>query len=564
MGVSVSTTAGLPHTWGTADYTWGDFGLTLKTWDTATPNSISCDADDPIALVEDDKRGTSRAIAEVFAASDKRRCGFGLFESETFGMVDEFTRIIVLGLALNEAFGLADTSAFSALQQFYEAFATASSSKRGPGVSRVETLGVDDQEKTVTLFNARLDEALGMMDAEALAVALLQVEAFGLVDDFERVAGYMLRLDELLSVSETYQDDIRYLLNVMESFAVGTQPAKAQSKSFYDGFSATDQQAAGVGVFSTDGFGVSDVAKNLIAITHRESWETADLHSLGQGKPIAETFGVSEQSARGYSAAKYELLGIADVFKQTVTYFAAMLEVIGFSDFLQRSAGLAKSDAFGIGDHLKKALDFRLAEAMAMSDMLGRVVAYNRALDENFSTSDAIKRVAALSLAESIEVGSELLRNGLGVYSEAELFDRALSDEEFRALLLGDAPSGYKSFRPFLPGDYEYQEALVRVALIAKDTDRAVVSHLEVDIDVPDVSDRGTQVVDTPGAVRIYFGRRFLTPPEVTLTTKGGVVGVIAIPKIIGAITRTYFDAIIEDVSGEAVAGTFAWSAVGY
>ncbi|MFZ2736873.1 MAG: hypothetical protein WBI20_05330 [Burkholderiaceae bacterium] len=124
-------------------------------------------------------------------------------------------------------------------------------------------------------------------------------------------------------------------------------------------------------------------------------------------------------------------------------------------------------------------------------------------------------------------------------------------------------PPGYTDFRDFIQGDHTYRRALFRAILKSQNSDRGFIDGLRVTVDVPDVFDRGSvQITDAVNGIAVGFTRAFRIAPEVTITHKGGTV--VAVPKLLGAVTTTGFTAVLENSSGTRVAGAFTWIAQGY
>jgi hypothetical protein len=136
--------------------------------------------------------------------------------------------------------------------------------------------------------------------------------------------------------------------------------------------------------------------------------------------------------------------------------------------------------------------------------------------------------------------------------------------DDFREELLSDAPIGYSAFQTFVQGDYDYQSALFRISMHSDNGDRGVINKLSVTVDVPDMFDRGDQVIeDTTGPTRIYFARPFHIPPVVVLAVQSASDACVA--KLVGTPTRKYFDMILERTSDQAIIdGAATWAAHAY
>jgi hypothetical protein len=150
------------------------------------------------------------------------------------------------------------------------------------------------------------------------------------------------------------------------------------------------------------------------------------------------------------------------------------------------------------------------------------------------------------------------------VISDIGVSTKVLSADYFYNELMSDAPIGYSPFQPFVQGDYDYQSALFRISMHSENGDRGVINKLNVTVDVPDMFDRGDQIIsDTSGPTRIYFARPFHIPPVVVIAVQSASDPCVA--KLYGAPTRQYFDMILERVSDKAIIdGAATWAAHAY
>jgi hypothetical protein len=132
-------------------------------------------------------------------------------------------------------------------------------------------------------------------------------------------------------------------------------------------------------------------------------------------------------------------------------------------------------------------------------------------------------------------------------------------------LKYGNVP-GYEKWRNFIPGDYEYREAMIRVVLESKNADRGLLTNLQATIDVPDVLDRGTATVTVAAnGATVTFNRTFHITPEITLATRSGASSNPVVPEYNGVPTKTGMTIRLRDtVTGVFVTGSFTWAAHGY
>jgi hypothetical protein len=136
----------------------------------------------------------------------------------------------------------------------------------------------------------------------------------------------------------------------------------------------------------------------------------------------------------------------------------------------------------------------------------------------------------------------------------------ALSAEALVAAVTDRGRNGYGNFVDFLPGDYNYQRAVLGLRFFAPyGKGRPAVSDLAVNIDVADISE---QVIGTVGAGWTAFTltKKFSVPPEIVVYQRNGTTLAVGSAR---NITTTGFEAALIG-SGGFVAGEIAAIASGY
>lgn len=243
-----------------------------------------------------------------------------------------------------------------------------------------------------------------------------------------------------------------------------------------------------------------------------------------------------------------------------------VLERLPFVGHLGKALHQNFAEQFAIvgGKVVKKPAIVELAN-IGLGDEFDRAAKYKQVLREALALNELpIKRYRA-KFAEAIDVYDEYLRRGNAVISDMTFFTGAFSDLDFKNAVDVGAPPGYDQFRDFIQGDYEYQEALYRTVMESINDDRAILTTMRLDIDVPDVFDRGRGSITPAQAsagIGVVFERRFHVVPEITVTMRGGTI--VAIPHVVSATTNGFTVKLLNPSNGEGVAGDFTWAAHGY
>lgn len=313
---------------------------------------------------------------------------------------------------------------------------------------------------------------------------------------------------EVLAMAETYIDLIAFVLKVAESFAI----AEAAPKQILP-------------MPALEAFGIGGVADRLAL------------------RAVAELLGIIDARVGAAQRVSQESVSIADQSER----FAVKPSLLSLGLTEARRA-IAQPDAHQ-----------SLALSETYSDLIGFIVQ----IAEVLAVTDHVSAAVVHMDPEQLAVLDRVLRASEAVIADLAFRTTPLDAGSFATLVAESRPLGYSRFRDLTPGDYEYARALLRLALEAPSTtgSRVALAEARLNIDVPDVRDRGTVSVPIGGIV-VPFTRSFNAPPEVQATFKGGAV--LAVPQI-GAITTTGFLlSLINPDTLASVAGNASWSAEGY
>jgi hypothetical protein len=203
-------------------------------------------------------------------------------------------------------------------------------------------------------------------------------------------------------------------------------------------------------------------------------------------------------------------------------------------------------------DNKKFQVDKAINEAVTLIEELRKTKIYQRLLAELLSINDDIQKSADITRDSHIDINGSMLHHAGAIIS-----DIIIGSTEVTA----DIPAGYSDFVRFMPGDYEYTKALVKLALEADLTsDRPMVDSWTYNVDLPDIIKRGNATLSAQNTT-INFDEAFYQVPEVTITMKAAS-GAVPIPNIT-AVTKEGFSVELRNASGSLVAGTISWQAIG-
>lgn len=206
-------------------------------------------------------------------------------------------------------------------------------------------------------------------------------------------------------------------------------------------------------------------------------------------------------------------------------------------------------------------------DAIASSENFSRLARFAREFIEPMTVAEDYRRLVDLFKRENeISIRSiRIKQTPCGVLSDIVVNNHAITLDEFNRL--ANKASGYNSFTEFKVGEYEYQDALYRLAVRKKNSaSNPLVYDYTIHVDIDDVKDRGT--ADIPAEeTKVYFNRTYYTTPDVVVIVCGGTEGSVVIPSITGQGEDNrgkYFKIILKDATGKVVAGRISWNSNGY
>lgn len=151
-----------------------------------------------------------------------------------------------------------------------------------------------------------------------------------------------------------------------------------------------------------------------------------------------------------------------------------------------------------------------------------------------------------------------------GVFGDLAIYAGATQGAAFSARWELRGPIGFSDFQPFLPGDYEFQNAAIWMRLTSPQpfTQILSITRAKLNVDVPDVIDRGEATLPAEGAW-ITFERAFYEPPAVTATQRSGATrGVVVVEDV--EPTRFFARMYQSNSPGTGLAGDISFAANGY
>lgn len=317
-------------------------------------------------------------------------------------------------------------------------------------------------------------------------------------------------------------------------------------------------QAAGLRTWSVS----YDVISYTLAVG--ETVSVADVIVNGVQVSKAETVAFNEAVSNATAVNKSELFGFAETLaKLTGQYHAESFSV---AETNGKVAGKNAFEALGFVEASARQFGLNKDESIELAEVCGNGVGFVRDFAESLTVADALAKNFGLKRSEAFALVDAWRRQGDMVISDMILAAGDMTMEDFKDFMAYGGVPGYEKWRDFIPGDYEYREAMFRVVLESKNADRGLLTNLQATVDVPDMIDRGSATVTT-GSVGVYvsYNRAFHIIPEITLAARGSVGANPIAPEFNGVPTREGFSVRLRDtVTGAYVTGSFTWAAHGY
>lgn len=204
-------------------------------------------------------------------------------------------------------------------------------------------------------------------------------------------------------------------------------------------------------------------------------------------------------------------------------------------------------------------------DTVKVVDVMDRSLSFIKKFSESVHFAEGNDKHIEPAYFEKVNFYDTMIRGARGVISDILFESGTWTIEEMEKYLLKGKHVGYEHFKPFIYGDYTYQNALFRVALDATGVDRAMLEQFQISVDVPDMVDRGSaEIVDKNFDLTVEFNKAFHVAPEVTATMRSGSSAEPVVANIVN-ITETSFTLyLLNALTGEKTTGTFIWTAVGY
>ncbi len=294
--------------------------------------------------------------------------------------------------------------------------------------------------------------------------------------------------------------------------------------------------------------------------------ETMPMAGLaGRSANIAKgsALGIGDQRKAVSIANRLQAFALSETYVDYINFILSVTESLILGEISAKASSRPEDEAFALGDDRHSLSAKEIAEPLPVGEANQAITAFWRGLSEAFGLDEVGSKHFSRVSDEAVGLVDALLRHANAVMADLALRSSPMDEAAFRAMVADKAPLGYSRFRDLVPGDYEYSKAIIGLLLSAPVTgERIAISNAVLNVDVPDVRDRGTASVPV-GGVDVAFNRNFAEPPEVQVTLKAG--GTPSLPEVLSITTTGFTVRLLDAADGVTpVAGTVSWSALGY
>lgn len=387
--------------------------------------------------------------------------------------------------------------------------------------------------------------------------------------DTRRWADLLGTKREQVGVHETYWDYISYVLTILESARVIESSYRGMDVPKREGVKITRRSHSEIMESPREQLGILDASlRAAFAKLTAERTEVTDARDAAVAHPSRDKVAVGDGWAVSLGKMTAEQLGILDALLRASAFKRTWSESASLGDDEDNHVTAGKFETIWASEHRAADVYKTTAEQIGTTERQYHRAQTFRTFMEKASLYEHMRRDLGGGYSEAVAVDDRFLRALDGIIEEVAVRKGGMAADEFQQLV--NQPTGYERFIPYIVGEYEYQKALVRLAVTPGSLGaEPAVYNVVVHVDIDDTVDRGTAVItDTSAATMVRFAKHYYTKPEVTVTLRGGNTADGTILPNVAAISKDkdgyYFMVELLKADGTRAKGTVTWQSVGY
>ena len=411
-------------------------------------------------------------------------------------------------------------------------------------------------------------ETFSLRDGMASAAGKVARDAVRLADT-RRWADLLGTKREQVGVHETYWDYINYVLTILESARVIESSYRVMDVPKKEGVKITRRSHSEIMESPREQLGILDASlRAAFAKLTAERTEVTDVRDASVANVSRDEMAVSDGMATSLGKMTAEQLGILDALLRAAAFKRTWSESASLGDDEDNHVTAGKFETIRTSEHRAADVYKTTAEQIGTTERQYHRAQTFRTFVEKAGLYEHMRRDLGGGYSEAVAVDDRFLRALDGIIEEVAVRKGGMTADEFQQLV--NQPTGYERFIPYIVGEYEYQKALVRLAVTPGSLGaEPAVYNVVVHVDIDDTVDRGTAVItDTSAATMVRFAKHYYTKPEVTVTLRGGNTADGTILPNVAEISKDkdgyYFMVELLKADGTRAKGTVTWQSVGY
>ena len=390
-------------------------------------------------------------------------------------------------------------------------------------------------------------------------------ESISMADQLARETIWERSCEEAFSIMETYWDFIQFRVSVSESFTVADDERHKVLKGVLVTLNIADRIAKGTARPYAEAFSVDDGISKEPKPTLADGFAVTDDETSRFLKGIPVALNIAENVPKSIIKPFSAMIFVEDEFLRKAKSIRRVAETIHLAEVAGKHYEAHYEDFFSIVDFFYRMFTANVDETISVAEVLSRSFSAQRVFAEQVAFAELLGRHTEIKKEDLIVVRDTILQASNAVLNNIFARHGEITKLEDFEKLVNQAP-GFTEFIPFKVGEYDYHEALVKIAVRSKaDQGKPTINNLTMHVDIPDTDDRGTaNITTTTDVTRVLFHKHYYNPPEVNVVLLGGNTGSGVLTPYITTVTKTYFEVEIRNASLNRVTGSISWFAKGY
>lgn len=235
---------------------------------------------------------------------------------------------------------------------------------------------------------------------------------------------------------------------------------------------------------------------------------------------------------------------------------------VDFEDDYDNEIRKIKKEAIKFREKIDVQIQKKYGEKFEIKDVYSRLL--NVVHHQEIKINDSYFRELVKLKSENFSLFDEDERQANSVIYDIEFDNTPLTEADFSDYYTKTTPLNYSTLQPLIPGEYEYQNAIVGVQMRIPPTQgRFGIIGSKLHVDVEDTVEKGNVVLTSSGPTTVRLNKKFYTIPHVlTSLVDSEGVGIIEVSEV----GKDYFVIGLKSLTNpsEYVNGSVDWLVDGY